>query len=131
MRKYIGLGVALLIVVVISGCFKEGESTIYGTLNGKVSLSPLCVDEPCDLSPKELEAVYGARKIIIYSADTSEVIQTIGLSITGDYGTNLPEGDYIFDINYYENDISPDVPVKVSLVQGFTLGVDIIIYTGL
>ncbi len=131
MRNLVRLGAALFLIIFISGCFKEGETTIYGTLNGKVSLSPLCVDEPCDLNPKELEAVYGARKIIIYSADTSEVIQTIGLAITGDYGTNLPEGDYILDINYYENDISPDVPVKVSLVQGFTLGVDIIIYTGL
>lgn len=131
MRKYIGLGLSLLIVIIISGCFKEGESTIYGTVSGKVNLSPLCADEPCDLSPKELEAVYGARKIIIYSADTSEVVQTIGLTITGDYGTNLPEGDYILDINYYENDISPDVPVKISLAQGYTKSIDIIIYTGL
>lgn len=131
MKKHIGLGAALFLVIFISGCFKEGESTIYGTVKGNVDLSPLCADEPCDLNPKELEAVYGARKIIIYSSDTSEVIQTVGVSIEGEYITNLPEGDYILDINYYENDISPSVPVKISLAEGIINRVDILIKTGL
>lgn len=129
--KHIGLGAALFLIIFISGCFKEGESTIYGTINGKVSLSPMCADEPCDLNPKELEAIYGARKIIIYSSDTSEVVLEVGISIEGNYGTNLPEGEYILDINYYENDISPDVPVKIALAGGFITTIDIIIKTGL
>lgn len=129
MKNIIGLSIVL--VLVISGCFKVEESTPYGALNGKVTLSPMCADEPCDLTPKELEKIYGDRQLIVYSDDTSKVIQRIDLSLEGGYASNLPEGEYILDINYFENDISPDVPVKIKIMQGFTKRVDINIMTGL
>lgn len=118
-------------VVLLSSCFKDNESTVTGVLSGVVILDPMCANEPCDLGPKELEALWGPRKIVVYASDSLEVIQHIGISIDGKFSTGLPVGEYIIDINGYENDISPDVPTKVTIVNGLTAYRTILIATGL
>jgi hypothetical protein len=49
MRRILGLSLGLLLI--FSACLKIEESTPYGALNGKVTLSPMYADEPCDLTP--------------------------------------------------------------------------------
>ena len=130
--KNIFIGItAVLFFGILSSCVKKEDSTIVGILSGKVILEPMCPEEPCDLSPKDLEDLFGPRKVIIYSSDTAEVIQNLSISIDGTFATALPVGDYIIDINNYENDISPDVPSKLSIVNGFTATKTIHIATGL
>ena len=131
MRKLIIAVTFILTIGLISSCFNVGESTLTGVVVGEVILEPMCPDEPCDLNPKELEALYAPRKILIYSADTSEVIQRVGISIDGEFAAILPVGDYIIDINYYENDISRDTPASLTIVDGFTANRTIHIATGL
>lgn len=131
MKKILFSTIIIGVVVLLTSCFKEKESTITGVFSGNVILEPMCADEPCDLGPKELEALYEPRKIIIYSSDTSEVIQNVGISIDGKFSTGLPVGEYIIDINYYENDISRDVPASLTIVDNFTATRTIHIATGL
>ncbi len=131
MKNILKLITVVLLIGVVSSCFKKEESTIAGILSGNVILEPMCPDEPCDLGPKDLEALFEPRKVIIYSSDTSEVIQNLSISIDGTFATALPVGDYIIDINHYENDISPDVPSKLTIANGFTATKTIHIATGL
>lgn len=131
MRKLIIAVTFILTIGSMYSCFNAGESTLTGVVAGDVILEPMCPDEPCDLDPKELEALYTPRKILIYSADTSEVIQRVGISIDGEFATSLPVGDYIIDINYYENDISRDTPATLTIVDGFISNRTIHIATGL
>lgn len=127
MRKILFLVSIIFAIVLLSGCFNVDESTVLATIKGNVIIEPMCPVEPCDLTPKELETFYGARKIVIYTADTSEVVQRVAISIYGTYGTNLPVGKYIVDINYYGDDLSRDVPLEVELIEGFvtTLNINI------
>ena len=127
MRKILFLVSIIFAIVLLSGCFNVDESTVLATIKGNVIIEPMCPVEPCDLTPKELETFYGARKIIIYTADTSEVVQRVAISIDGTYGTNLPVGKYVVDINYYGDDLSRDVPIEVELIAGFvaTLNINI------
>ena len=131
MRKILFSTIIIGVIILLSSCFKEKESTITGVLSGVVILDPMCANEPCDLGPKELEALWEPRKIIVYSSDSLEVIQQLGISIDGKFATALPVGEYIIDINGYENDISPDVPTKVTIVNGLTAYRSILIATGL
>ena len=127
MKKILFLISIIFTIVLLSGCLNIDESNVLATINGNVVIEPMCPVEPCDLTPKELENLYGARKIIIYTADTSEVVQRVAVLIDGTYSTNLPVGKYIVDINYYGDDLSSDVPKEVELIEGFvtTLNINI------
>ncbi len=120
MKHPVGIIIISLFILVLSGCFKENRGPATGVLYGKVNVSPLCPVEPCNLSPSELKIFYGNRKIIVYELDTTTVVARFQLGIESAYQFVLDTGDYILDINYYENDISPDVPSKVTVAAGLT-----------
>lgn len=123
-------GVFLLLLIPGPGC-KKNPSVYYGLLEGVVNLEPLCPEPPCDLSPSELTTFWAKRQVIIYTPDTSKVISRITLTPAAGYSVALEEGDYIVDINYYENDVSPSVPARVTVVNGYTAFLDIDIDTNL
>ena len=123
-------GILLMLILMGPGCQKK-SGVYYGLLEGQITLEPLCPEPPCDLSPSELTAFWANRQVIIYTPDTSEVISRITLTPAAGYSVALEVGDYIVDINYFGEDISPSVPATVTIASGFTAVLDIDIDTNL
>jgi hypothetical protein len=119
-------------VIFAAGCGGSGTGNLApGVLEGTVSIGPLCPVEPCQISPEQLAAVYAARKVIVYNADRSSVIKELSLDQSGKYMTELPQGQYIVDINHVGIDRSAQVPTTVIIESGKTTTLDISIDTGL
>jgi hypothetical protein len=117
--------------MILSPACKKESNVYFGLLEGTVTLEPLCPEPPCDLTPSELSEIWGHRQILIYTPDTSKVVSRITLTPDAGYSVALEEGDYIVDINYFEEDISPSVPATVTVASGFTAVLDIDIDTNL
>jgi len=133
MKRMFSLGLVFSFIVLVSGCFGDDlKPDLTGTLVGKVTIGPLCPVEPCNLSPSELSDIYAARHVLIYEdADTSKLLVKINLLADGLYKVNLPEGNYLVDMEKNGIDSSSDVPAEIVIKTGLTVTVDIDIDTGI
>jgi len=122
---------SVLMAMSFSPACKKSPGVYFGILQGDIILEPLCPEPPCNLTPSDLAQFWANRQVLIYTADTSKVISRITLTPDAIYQVALEEGDYIVDINYYGDDISPSVPVTVTIMSGFTAQLDIDIDTNL
>ena len=105
--------------------------TAPGTLEGTVIIRPLCPVEPCSPTQEQIAEAFAARKVVVYEADGSTVIQELAIDPDEGYRTALPPGTYIVDINHVGIDRSSDVPQEVVLGAGTTVRLDISIDTGI
>ncbi len=129
MKIKIILPVVVMIIistlVIIIGCIRQEE----GFLEGQVSIGPLCPVEPCNITSEQLEKIYDARKIFIYSDDT--LVKEIKLNKTGNYKVELNPGKYMVDIDQFGIGGSKDLPKEVKIESGKTIKLDINIDTGI
>jgi len=113
-----------------AGCM-VGPAAPKGTLQGQVTIGPICPverpDQPCTPTPE----TYAARKVLVLSADGATRIATVSLNQTGYYRVDLDPGTYVVDINRGGIDRSPDVPRTITLATGETVTLDIDIDTGI
>jgi len=118
-----------------------GEPEI-GTIQGKVTIGPLCPVEPCNLPPEEIAQVYLARKVIIYEQATKIKVTERILNEDGEYSISLKPGGYIVDISDAKGDELPldlakrprlgnAIPREVELKAGEKVVVDFDIDTGI
>ncbi|MDD1652063.1 MAG: carboxypeptidase-like regulatory domain-containing protein [Methanomicrobiales archaeon] len=119
-----------VLLATVAGC-TGGPGTGKATLQGQVTIGPLCPverpDRPCLPTPE----TYVARKVVVFRPDGATVVTTVPLNQTGYYRVNLDPGTYVVDINHAGIDRSPDVPRTVILDRGETVTLDIAIDTGL
>lgn len=108
MQKKIRLALALAGLVLLAGCAQQ-----KGTLEGTVTIGPLCPVEPCKITDEQKAAAYAARKVVVYNQDRTQAIKTIDISKDGRYGTDLEPGKYIVDINRAGIDRSAEVPKRI------------------
>ena len=122
-------GLAVL-TVLMSACLGQGSEG-KGTLEGKVTIGPICPVEregvPCPVPPE----AYAARKVIVYSADHSAVAKEVSLGENGTYETELEAGTYLVDINHEGMDRSGEVPKEISILPNKTVTLNIDIDTGI
>ena len=71
-----------------------GTANTTGTLNGKVSIGPLCPVEPCTIPHDRLVAAYAARPITISTPD-GIVVTTVTADPESGYTVALKQGTYI------------------------------------
>ena len=113
-----------------AGCM-AGPAGPKGTLQGQVTIGPICPverpDQPCTPTPD----TYAARKVLVRSPDGAVLIATVSLNQTGYYRVNLDPGTYVVDINRAGIDRSPDVPRTITLASGEMVTLDIDIDTGM
>jgi hypothetical protein len=113
-----------------AGCM-AGPASPKGTLQGQVTIGPICPverpDQPCTPTPE----TYAARKVVILSPEGGSLIATVSLNQTGYYRVDLDPGTYVVDINRAGIDRSPDVPRTLTLASGETVTLDIDIDTGI
>ena len=113
-----------------AGCV-AGPAGPRGTLQGQVTIGPICPverpDQPCTPTPD----TYATRKVLVLSADGATLIATVSLNQTGYYRVELEPGTYVVDIKRAGIDRSPDVPRTITLDTGETYTLDIDIDTGI
>ena len=113
-----------------AGC-SGGPVAPKGTLQGQVTIGPICPverpDQPCLPTPE----TYAARKVLVYGPDGTTLVETVPLNQTGYYRVQLDLGTYVVDINHVGIDRSPDVPRTVTIHSGETITLDIAIDTGI
>lgn len=113
-------------IVLLAGCTQQ-----KGTLEGTVTIGPLCPVEPCKATDEQKAQAYAARKILVYDKDRMDVIKTLDLSNDGRYWTDLAPGIYVVDINRAGMDRSAEVPKQIEIEPGKTIILDIAIDTGI
>ena len=133
MKKIVSLSLFFGTLLLLSGCFDDSlKPDVTGTLDGTVTIGPLCPVEPCNLSPSEISAAYSARHILIYEdADTSKLLGKISLPPDGHYAVSLNVGNYLIDMEENGADRSQDVPAEITIESGKTVTHDIDIDTGI
>lgn len=126
----VGLAITLAFA---SGCAQGQDSATSqkGSVEGKVTIAPLCPVEPCQISTDQKARIYGARKIVIYTQDRAAVVKEISLDEDGYYRTDLNPGYYVVDINRLGIDSSSAVPKEVGIEAGQIIRLDIDIDTGI
>jgi len=132
-EKIVALRMILLLVVAVvllAGCAqKKNEET--GTLQGTVTVGPLCPVEPCNLAPGALAKALEARRVVVFTPDKSSTVKVVDLKSDGSYKTELPTGIYLIDINKIGMDSSFDVPKEITIEKGKTVELDIDVDTGM
>lgn len=104
---------------------------VFGVLEGKADVRPLCpverIDNPCDTNP----LAYTSREIIVYFLDNKTIIAKKNFDESGNYRIELPPGNYIVDIKHSGIDRASEVPKEISIKNGETVNLDITIDTGI
>ena len=108
----------------IIGCLKK-----EGFLEGHVSIGPLCPVEPCNINQHQLEKIYDARNISIYS-ENKILVKHIKLTKTGDYKVALNPGRYVVDTIHGIGG-SKDLPKEIKIESGKIIRLNIDIDTGI
>ncbi len=108
------------------------SQTGFGTLEGHVTIGPICPVErpgqPCPVPPE----MYAARKVLIYNADRTVLIQTVSLDTSGNYRIRLAVGRYTVDVSRAGGIGGVrGVPTIAPIEPNGTATVDIMIDTGI
>ena len=104
-----------------------------GTLQGTISIGPICpverIDQPCNPSPE----MYAANKIFVYNSDRSKLITTLTPDAQGKFSTFLTSGKYLVDVKNQANRVGSvsGVPVEILISGGKTETITIRIDTGI
>lgn len=101
-----------------------------GTLQGHLTIGPLCPVEPCQITDEQKKLAYEARKIQIYNNNyTSLFMEIIADYKTEMYKTDLPVGDYLIKVtNGNLNNIDPK---SISITENNITQLDLDIDTGI
>jgi hypothetical protein len=102
-----------------------------GTLEGRVTIGPICpverIDEPCDPPPE----MYARHKLAVMKAEGNQKVMEISMDSKGYYHAELPEGDYVIDFTPHDVGIGPPPLKQVHITAGQTAKLDIDIDTGI
>jgi hypothetical protein len=102
-----------------------------GKLVGLVTIGPNCpgptTTNPCPTPP----SAYAARKVEVYDAARTKLLDTVDIDNGGFYSINLAPNTYTVDLKPNGIDKSADVPTQVIVKANETTRVDIGIDTGI
>jgi hypothetical protein len=121
----------LLLALRCSSPTEVVDARVAGNLEGKVSIGPICPVEregqPCPPPPE----AFAARKVLVFDAHRSRLLETVSIDSQGLYRVSLKPGEYVVDINRIGIDFSKTVPRSIRIVSGETTTLDISIDTGI
>jgi len=130
--------VVLLLAVIAftmgaSGCLEHtnGGTAETGTLEGHLTIGPICPVERLNVTCPVPPEAYAARKVVVTTGDGSSVVAVVALNETGYYHVSLNPGSYRIDINHAGSYRSGDVPTTLTIEPGKTIVLDIRIDTGI
>jgi len=104
----------------------------FGVLQGHVTIGPLSpVEQAGQPSPTPAPEVYAARQIVVYKADGKTEAARVRIDPHGDFSVELPQGEYVIDINRAGVDSAKGLPVKITIYPNQVVVLDIDIDTGI
>lgn len=86
----------LAFALLLFGCASQAQK---GTLEGRITIGPLCPVEPCHLTQEQIDQAYTSRSIIIYASDRTTIIRQISIPAGGNYNISLNPGTYFVTIH--------------------------------
>ncbi len=102
-----------------------------GTLEGQMSVGPICpverVDTPCPVPP----SAYTSRTILIYPKGSEILTASVHPDATGAYKIKLPVNTYVVKLGQNGIDKSADVPRTIHIDKDGVTRVDIAVDTGI
>jgi hypothetical protein len=112
----------------------NGTSTAVasnGTLQGNVTIGPICPVEvnnkPCDPTAE----MYAAAKVFVYTEDKKTLVKTITPNSKGNFSVNLPAGAYFINMTHQRIGSTNGVPVTITLIPNGTVTLKLSVDTGL
>ena len=124
-RILIRIGCSLLLLFIV-GCIQTSKKD--GTLEGKITIGPLCPVErfPPDPACKPSQETYDAYQVAVWTLDKKTMIAEIKPNLDGNYKIELPEGNYVVDLeNPHLFGSNLPAAVKISPAQTTTFDIDI------
>jgi hypothetical protein len=125
----------LVAAAVVSGCATSGDQVDTGILTGKVTVGPLTPVEQVSVTPPVPDpAVFTSRKLLLYEADGTTLVQEIPLQAAGYYGVyrvTLKPGSYVLDYPHQGVGGAKGLPAPVEIRAGKTTTLDVDIDTGI
>lgn len=112
---------------------KGQQNITEGTLNGKITLGPICPVEDATHPCKPTAEMYAARKIAVYTAEAKTLLKIITPDASGNFSVPLTAGMYYVDLEGQMGGIGSvsGLPQTVTIVDGRTVHLDINIDTGI
>lgn len=108
------------------------NATQTGTLAGHVTIGPLTPVERSDQpTPTPNPEIFLARKVVIFSADSSRQVAVVSIDAQGNYQIELPPASYRVDIQSQGMDRGINLPQIVVITAGQTTRLDLDIDTGM
>jgi hypothetical protein len=136
MKKLILILIPLMVAGVVVTSLKINDSSTSlpketGTLQGSMTIGPICPVERIDHSCTPTPEMYAARKVFIYNSDQTKTITTLIPDAEGHFSTTLPVGDYIVDTEHQAIGFSRGTPQNIRIIANQITAVTIDIDTGI
>ena len=102
-----------------------------GTLNGTMTIGPICpverIDYPCNPTPE----MYESRKVFVYTPDKTKIVATLIPDAEGHFSTKLKAGEYFVDVEHQAIGFAKVSPQTVKIIDSQTATIIINIDTGI
>jgi len=124
------VGLAIIATLSFSGC--KSQPVQYGTLEGKVSIGPICPVErnPPDPACLPTAQTYAAWPIGVYKGST--LVDTLEpMPPDGSYSLELPVGSYTLNLEEQMGIGADNLPAEIVLYADKTTTFDVEIDTGI
>ncbi len=109
----------------------KGTDAIVGHLTGVVTIGPNCPVEQAGVSCPTSPDAYAQRKILVYDAAKTKLLNTVDINSQGLYAIDLVPGKYTVDAKLVGIDRASGVPTVVDNQANTTTRVEVSIDTGI
>jgi len=112
---------------------KTEVSKAKGTLEGVMTIGPVCpverIDTPCEPTPE----MFAARKIAVYTSDRKSLVTTVTPNGTGIFSVSLESGNYYVDLASSQSGIggASGLPTLITIKSGAAVQLTIDVDTGI
>jgi len=119
----------VVFILILSGCT---QNVGYGTLDGTITIGPLCPVEknPPDPACKPTLETYASWPISVWAPDGTQIAQ-ISPALNGSYSLKLTTGNYIIDLDNPARLGQINLPKNITISANATTIYDITIDTGI
>ncbi len=102
-----------------------------GTIEGTMTIGPICpverIDQPCNPTPE----MYAAHKVFVYTPDKTKIIATLIPNAQGNFSATLLAGSYIVDVTHQSIGFIKGAPQNIKITSGQITTIIINIDTGI
>ena len=114
-----------------AACPVPGIQKGKGTLQGTITIGPICPFEqaghPCNPTPQ----MYAAHQVFVYDSTHTKLVETLTPDAQGHFSGSLEEGTYYVDVHHQGVGSVRGAPATIEIVTGQTAMIAIDVDTGI